>query len=83
MEEKREKRRRAAPRKIRHRKKMEALRASAIQTDPEPLVPEEGLVCMGEGCWIYNLLKHEYSNVSLPSGRCPGKKKGKKCDAMF
>ena len=62
MEEKREKQRRAAPRKIRHRKKMEVLRASAIQTDPEPLAPEEGLVCMGEGCWIYNLLKQEYSN---------------------
>ena len=44
---------------------------------------KEGLVCMGDRCWIHNLLTHEYSNKNQPSGRCPRKKKGKKCDAMF
>ena len=79
MEENREKRRRAAPRKIRHRKQMEALRASTIQTDPEPLVPEEGLVCMGDGCFCHRLV-HENSGAQ---SRCAYRKKGGKCDAMF
>lgn len=79
MEENREKRRRSAPRKIRHRKKMEALRASTIQTDPEPLVPEEGLVCMGERC-VCRRLVHKNNGVQC---WCAYKKEGQKCDAMF
>ena len=79
MEENREKRRRSAPRKIRHRKQMEALRVSTIQPDPEPLEPEEGLVCMGDRCFCHRLV-HENSGAQ---NRCAYRKKGGKCDAMF
>ena len=58
---------------------MEALRASTIQIDPEPLTPEEGLVCMGDRCVCHRLV-HKNTGAQ---GRCAYRKEGGECDAMF
>ena len=43
------------------------------------LEPEEGLVCMGDGCFCHSL---DYGYHGMKT-KCNMNKKGQKCDAMF
>ena len=57
----------------------EALKKVVRQKEIPPIVPEEGLVCLGDGCFCHRLI-HKNNGAE---NRCAYRKKGGKCDALF
>lgn len=66
-------------RRERKERQLAEMRKSPISALIPPLEPEEGLVCMGDGCFCHRLI-HKNNGAE---NRCAYRKKGGKCDAMF